>query len=65
MSRNAASSGEPSSALMALKLPAAPTTATAWEGMPRRASRVAATPSPPPRAMSGAPMTAAKTSSVA
>ena len=60
ISRNAASNGEPNSALMALKLPAAAITASALGGASRAARRTAQTPSPPPSAMRGAsgPMTA-------
>ena len=44
---------------MAAKLPAAATTASVWGGVSRAARRTAHTPSPPPRAISGAsgPMT--------
>lgn len=60
ISRKAAISGDPMRVLMAAKLPAAPTTATACAGTSRGSSRVTTTPSPPPRAMSGAsgPITA-------
>ena len=54
MSRNAPTIGEPSSVLIAAKLPAAPITTTAvWRGV--RLSRcIASTPSPLPIAISGA-----------
>ena len=54
ISRNAPAMGEPRRVLIAAKLPAAATTAVAWAGMSRLASRTASTASPPPRAISGA-----------
>jgi len=54
ISRKAPSSGEPSSVLMAAKLPAAASMALARAGASRLARRMAHTPSPPPRAISGA-----------
>ena len=53
-SRNAPSSGEPSSALIAAKLPVAHITAAAIGGASRAASRTASTPSPLPSRISGA-----------
>lgn len=55
--------GEPSRVLMAAKLPAPASTATAWGGTSRRlANRTARAASPPPSAMSGisGPRTAPK-----
>ena len=52
MSRKAPTTGEPSSVLTAAKEPAAPTTATACSGLPRRLT--ASTARPPPSAISGA-----------
>ena len=46
--------GDPSSALIAAKLPAAATTAPTGWGTSRRARRTAQTARPPPRAISGA-----------
>ena len=63
ISKNAPVMGDPSSVAMAAKLPAAPSTLTAWSGTLRRlASRVTRTPSPPPIAISGSsgPSTAPK-----
>ena len=62
ISRNAPMMGEPSSVLMAAKLPAEARTAAAWSGTSRRAARRASTTSPPPMAMRGAsgPSTAPK-----
>ena len=54
ISRNAPSSGEPSSVLMAAKLPAAATTVAVLGGASRLTRRTARTPSPPPRAIRGA-----------
>src|SRR6202034_192783 len=54
ISRNAPIIGEPSSVLIAAKLPADATTTFALSGASRLASRTAQTPSPPPRAISGA-----------
>ena len=54
ISRNAPVRGDPSSVLMAAKLPAAATTAWTRAGASRLTSRTARTPSPPPRAISGA-----------
>ena len=54
MSRKAPGRGEPSSVLMAAKLPAAPSTALAWAGAPLLARCRASTPSPLPIAISGA-----------
>ena len=54
--------GEPSSVLMAAKLPAEARTAVAWSGTSRRAARSASTTRPPPMAIRGAsgPSTAPK-----
>jgi hypothetical protein len=52
--RNALSSGEPNSALMAAKLPAAAITVVAVGGASRAARRTASAPSPLPMRMSGA-----------
>ena len=46
--------GEPSSVLMAAKLPAAAMTVAAMGGASREARWTASTPSPPPMAISGA-----------
>ena len=54
MSRNAPTSGEPRSVLIAAKLPAAPITVTAVSGASRFSSRTASTPIPLPTAISGA-----------
>ena len=64
ISRNAPTSGEPSSVLIAAKLPATPLTATAWAGAPRRTRWIAQAPRPLPMAISGAsgPSTAPKAS---
>ena len=53
-SRNAPSNGEPSSELMAAKLPAAAMTVVAVGGASRAARRTASTPSPLPMRISGA-----------
>jgi hypothetical protein len=60
INRNAAASGDPNRALMAAKLPAAPTTWTACCGPSFLASRTTAAARPPPSAIKGAsgPMTA-------
>ena len=62
MSRKAPLSGDPNRALIAAKLPAAATTASACAGTSRRASRTVAAARPPPIAISGAsgPTTAPK-----
>ena len=52
--RKAPVSGDPSSVLMAAKLPAAATAAWVRAGASRLTSLTARTPSPPPRAISGA-----------
>ena len=54
ISRNAPTSGEPRSVLMAAKLPAAPITITAISGASVLSSWIASTPSPLPIAISGA-----------
>ena len=54
ISRNAPSSGEPSSVLMEAKLPAAATMAVTRSGASRLTSRMAQTPRPAPSAISGA-----------
>ena len=54
MSRNAPTSGEPSKVLMAAKLPAAPSTTTAWLVSPLTACLTAHAHRPPPSAISGA-----------
>ena len=54
ISRNAPSSGEPSSALIAAKLPAAAMTVATCGGESRLTSRTASTPRPAPIAISGA-----------
>jgi hypothetical protein len=54
ISKNAPSKGEPSSVLMAAKLPAAATTVAVLGGASRLTRRTARTPSPPPRAIMGA-----------
>ena len=54
ISRKAPVRGEPSRVAMAAKLPAAATTVWVRAGASRLASRTAMTPSPPPRAISGA-----------
>ena len=54
ISRNAPTRGEPSSVLMAAKLPAAPSTTTAWFVSPLTACRTAQAHRPPPSAISGA-----------
>ncbi len=53
MSRNAPTIGDPSSVLMAAKLPADAITAFAWSGTSRRASRTDSAASPPPIRISG------------
>ena len=65
ISKNAPVIGDPSSVLMAAKLPAAPSTLTPWAGTGRRrAALVASTARPLPSAMSGisGPITAPKAS---
>ena len=52
--RKAPSSGDPSSVLMAAKLPAAATTVLVLAGASRFSRRTARTPSPPPMAIRGA-----------
>ena len=54
MSRNAPTIGEPSSVLIAAKLPAAPMTTLAWAGASRFTRCTASAARPPPMAMSGA-----------
>ena len=64
MSRNAPTMGDPSSVLMAAKLPADAITAFAWSGTSRLAMRTDSAASPPPIRISGisGPSTSAEAS---